>query len=42
MVAIFTELLTRTSWIEPAGEPVLLRSNFQRGLKRLPIHWTTP
>jgi cytochrome P450 len=40
MRALFTELLGRTSWIEPAGEPVRLRSNFQRGVKRLPIRWT--
>ncbi len=39
MRALFTELLTRTSWIEPAGEPAWLRSNFQRGVKRLPITW---
>ncbi|HET8601706.1 MAG TPA: cytochrome P450 [Segeticoccus sp.] len=36
---MFTELLTRTSWIEAAGEPAWLRSNFQRGVKRLPIAW---
>ena len=30
----------RTVWIESAGEPVRLRSNFQRGVKRLPIRWT--
>jgi cytochrome P450 len=40
MRAFFTELLGRTSWVEPAGEPVRLRSNFQRGVKRLPIRWT--
>ncbi|MCA0335819.1 MAG: cytochrome P450 [Actinobacteria bacterium] len=39
MTAIFTEVLSRTSWIEAAGEPALLRSNFQRGVKRLPIRW---
>jgi cytochrome P450 len=38
--ALFTELLTRTSWLELAGEPAYLRSNFQRGIKRLPIRWT--
>ena len=37
--ALFTQLLTRTSWIEAAGQPALLRSNFQRGVKRLPIRW---
>jgi cytochrome P450 len=40
MTAILTELLTRTSWLEPAGEPAWLRSNFQRGVKRLPVRWT--
>ncbi|MBO0875280.1 MAG: cytochrome P450 [Pseudonocardia sp.] len=38
--ALFGELLARTSWLEPAGEPALLRSNFQRGVKRLPLRWT--
>jgi cytochrome P450 len=37
--ALFGELLARTSWLEPAGEPALLRSNFQRGVKRLPLTW---
>ncbi len=37
--ALFGELLGRTSWIEAAGEPAYLRSNFQRGVKRLPIRW---
>lgn len=41
MTALFTEVLTRTASIEPAGEPAYLRSNFQRGVKRLPIRWTT-
>jgi cytochrome P450 len=40
MRALFAELLRRTRSIELDGEPVLLRSNFQRGVKRLPIHWT--
>ena len=39
MTAMFTQVLTRTSWIEAAGEPAWLRSNFQRGVKRLPIRW---
>ena len=34
---VFGELLRRTSWIEPAGEPVLLRSSFQRGVKHFPV-----
>jgi cytochrome P450 len=40
MRALFGELLRRTSWIESAGPPSYLRSNFQRGVKRLPIRWT--
>jgi cytochrome P450 len=39
MRALFGELLARTSWLEAAGEPALLRSNFQRGVKRLPLTW---
>ena len=39
MRALFGELLSRTSWIEAAGEPGYLRSNFQRGVKTLPIRW---
>jgi cytochrome P450 len=39
MRALFGELMRRTSWIEPAGPPSYLRSNFQRGVKRLPISW---
>jgi cytochrome P450 len=35
--ALFGELLRRTSWIEPAGPPELLRSSFQRGVKHLPL-----
>jgi cytochrome P450 len=41
MHALFAELLRRTSSIEFDGAPVLLRSNFQRGVKRLPIRWVT-
>ena len=40
MRALFGELLSRTSWIEAADEPRYLQSNFQRGVKRLPIRWT--
>jgi hypothetical protein len=39
MNALFTEVLARTSTITYAGEPSFLRSNFQRGVKRLPIAW---
>jgi cytochrome P450 len=38
--ALFTEVLARTSALSYAGEPSYLRSNFQRGVKRLPIAWT--
>jgi len=39
MRALFTEVLARTSVLRPAGEPSYLRSNFQRGVKRLPVAW---
>ena len=39
MRAIFGELLRRLDHIEPAGEVRYLRSNFQRGLKSLPVRW---
>jgi cytochrome P450 len=38
--ALFDEVLARTSSLRYAGEPAYLRSNFQRGVKRLPIAWT--
>ena len=41
MQAIFTEVLTRFDQISANGEPTFLRSNFQRGVKSLPISWTT-
>jgi cytochrome P450 len=40
MRALFAELLRRTTAVEPDGPPALLRSNFQRGVKRLPVRWT--
>ncbi len=40
MRSLFHELLSRTRWLEPTDEPSLLRSNFQRGVKRLPIRWS--
>jgi cytochrome P450 len=40
MRALFGELLRRTGTLELDGDPVLLRSSFQRGVKRLPIRWT--
>ncbi|SET27126.1 cytochrome P450 [Geodermatophilus poikilotrophus] len=39
MRALFGELLRRTERLELDGPPALLRSTFQRGVKRLPIRW---
>lgn len=39
MRALFAEFLARTSEVGYAGPPALLRSNFQRGVKRLPVAW---
>ena len=39
MRALFDEVLSRTSMLALAGQPSYLRSNFQRGVKRLPIAW---
>jgi cytochrome P450 len=39
MHAIFGELLNRLEHIELAGEVRYLRSNFQRGMKYLPVTW---
>ena len=40
MRALFgEEVLVRTSSLRYAGQPAYLRSNFQRGVKRLPIAW---
>jgi cytochrome P450 len=40
MRALFAEVLARTSALGYAGLPSYLRSNFQRGVKRLPVAWT--
>lgn len=40
MRALFEEVLARTSCLEYAGQPSYLRSNFQRGVKKLPVSWT--
>jgi cytochrome P450 len=40
MRALFDEILARTSSLSYAGQPAYLRSNFQRGVKGLPIAWT--
>jgi len=37
---LFDQVLARTSTLTYAGQPSYLRSNFQRGVKRLPISWT--
>jgi cytochrome P450 len=38
--ALFEEVLARTTSVAYAGQPSYLRSNFQRGVKRLPVSWT--
>ncbi len=40
MRALFAEVLTRMGHLEYNGEPEYLRSNFQRGVKRLPVRWS--
>ncbi len=40
MQALFGELSQRLETVEQIGEPRFLRSNFQRGIKSLPIAWT--
>jgi cytochrome P450 len=40
MRALFGAVLAHTSALTYAGQPSYLRSNFQRGVKRLPISWT--
>jgi cytochrome P450 len=37
--ALFDEVLARTSALSYAGPPSYLRSNFQRGVKQLPVSW---
>ena len=39
MRALCTEVLTRMGHLEYDGKPAYLRSNFQRGVKRLPVRW---
>jgi cytochrome P450 len=39
MRALFTAVFDRLGEVEPAGEIVRLRSNFQHGVKHLPISW---
>jgi cytochrome P450 len=40
MRALFEQVLSRTTSLTYAGRPSYLRSNFQRGVKQLPIAWT--
>jgi cytochrome P450 len=40
MRALFEEVLARTESLSYAAPPSYLRSNFQRGIKRLPVTWT--
>jgi len=40
MRAMFSAVLDLLGEVEPAGEPVRLRSNFQNGIKSLPIRWS--
>lgn len=40
MRALFAEVLARMGSLEYDGKPVYLRSNFQRGVKRLPVRWS--
>lgn len=39
MRALFREVLARTRSLTYAGRPAFLRSNFQRGVKSLPVEW---
>lgn len=39
MRSMFTELVTRLGRLELDGPPVRLQSNFQQGLKSLPVRW---
>jgi cytochrome P450 len=38
--ALFDQVLSRTSSLTYAGRPSYLRSNFQRGVKQLPVSWS--
>lgn len=38
--ALFAEVLNQMGRLESAGPPAYLRSNFQRGVKRLPVRWS--
>ncbi|HEY8547014.1 MAG TPA: cytochrome P450, partial [Acidimicrobiales bacterium] len=38
--ALLTELIPRIEWIEPAGDPALMRTTFVGGLKHLPLRYS--
>ncbi|MFN0179879.1 MAG: cytochrome P450 [Gemmatimonadales bacterium] len=40
MRALFAAVVARMGHLEYAGQPAFLRSNFQRGVKRLPVRWS--
>jgi cytochrome P450 len=42
MRAIFSESFRRLPGLELAGEPERLQSNFQNGVKHLPVRWSPP
>lgn len=42
MRAMLTQVLERMPGLRLAGEPVRLTSNFQNGLKHLPVRWDAP
>ncbi|GAA0948068.1 cytochrome P450 [Virgisporangium aurantiacum] len=42
MRALFAEVLRRTSTLRAGGPCARLRSNFQHGVKHLPVAWTAP
>jgi len=42
MRAMFSAVFDLLGEVEPASEPVRLRSNFQNGIKSLPVRWSRP
>lgn len=40
--SMLSELITQLGRLDLAGDPVRLRSNFQQGLKSLPVRWEVP
>ena len=40
MRAMFAAVVDLLGEVEPAGDPVRLRSNFQNGIKSLPVRWS--